>query len=44
LSPKSDGEASALEATPFISPRTVPFWAAITLVLIVLGMVIWLAA
>ncbi|MET0273319.1 MAG: hypothetical protein ABW360_10035 [Phenylobacterium sp.] len=42
--PEPDVKVTEFEATPFISPKNVPFWAAVTVALIVVGMVLWLGA
>lgn len=33
---------SPLDKTPFLSPRNVPLWAGLVLVLIVVGLIVWL--
>lgn len=30
------------DKTPFLSPRNVPFWAGVTFVALIIGLVIWL--
>lgn len=35
-------KAPEFPPTPFISPRNLPFWAGVTFVLIVIGLIYWL--